>query len=142
MSGSSETSTLDKSTLLKAFNKHFFEFLDEFIRIFPDNTDIQVSRNTFDTFRKANPTAIVKAWHLFVNIPYSDIIEKGDIAYFFDKDYSADLTNVQNQNYIMEMIEKLRGPIKQMSPENIVHSTKYMQNLGKLSALYAKSSGL
>jgi hypothetical protein len=142
MSETSHPAMLDKSTLLKAFNKHFFEFLDEFIRIFPENTDIKVSRNTFDTFRKANPTAIVKAWHLFVHIPYSDVIAKGDIAFFFDKDYSDDLTNVQNQNYIMEMIEKLRGPIKEMSPENIAHSTKYMQNLGKLSALYAKSTGI
>lgn len=132
----------DKSAILKAFNKHFFEFLDEIIGIIPENNDVSVARNSFDTIRQANPTTIAKVWYKYVHIPYSDIIDTGDITFFFDKDYSADLTNVHQQGRVMEIIDKIRSPIKNMSPENVAHSAKYIQNLGKLSALYAKLAGL
>jgi len=128
--------SFDKSTILKAFNTHLFDFLDEIIRIIPENNEVKVARNSFDTIRKANPTSIAKAWYLFVHTPYSEIIEKGDITFFFDKDYSTDLNDLKNQNSVMEMIDKIRDPVKNMSPENIAHSAKYIQNLGKLSVLY------
>lgn len=132
----------DKSTILKAFNHHFFTFLDEIALIIPDNNEVKSARNSFEMIRQANPTAIVKVWYKFVHIPYSDIIEKGDITFFFDKDYSDELSNVKNQRRVMEMIDKIRGPIKTMSPENILHSAKYIRNLGKLSAIYASIAGV
>jgi hypothetical protein len=132
----------DKSAILKAFNKHFFEFMDEIIGIIPENTEVKVARNSFDTIRQANPTTIAKVWYKYVHIPYSSIIETGDITFFFDKDYSTDLSNVHQQGRVMEIIDKIRQPIKNMSPENITHSAKYIQNLGKLSLLYAKLAGL
>ena len=134
--------SLDKSTLLKAFNTHFFDFLDEIISILPENNEVKVARNSFDTIRRANPTSIAKVWNLHVHTPYSEIIENGDITFFFDKDYSKELITVQNNKTVLEIIDKIRAPLKSMSPENIVHSTKYMQNLGRLSALYIQAAGL
>jgi hypothetical protein len=31
----------DKSTVLRAFNKHFFEFLDDVSAVYPENMDIK-----------------------------------------------------------------------------------------------------
>lgn len=132
----------DKSAVIKAFNNHFFEFLDEVIQIIPENVDVKVARNSFDTIRQANPTLIVKAWYLYVHKPYSEIIESGDIRFFFDKDYTSDLRNIQQQGRVMETIDKIRAPIRNMSPENIAHTAKYIQNLGKLSVIYAGMAGL
>lgn len=126
----------DKSVVLKAFNALFFEFLDDIISIFPENEDIRVSRGTFETFRKANPTVILKAWYVYVYLPYKDVIQEGNITFFFHKDYTEDLENATNQNKIMEFIDKFRGPVQEMSSENQAHSIQYMQKLSRLSVLY------
>ena len=127
----------DKPTLSRAFNKHFFEFLDDVIAIFPDNKDISIARTSFDTIKKANPTAILKVWYQFVYMPYKDVIDGGDINFFFDKDYGSDLANLSNANEIMKTIDKIREPIRSMSDSNKAHSMKYIQNLSKLSFMYS-----
>ena len=126
----------DKSTILRAFNTHFFDFLDDIIRIIPDNRDISVAKTSFDTIKRANPTIILKVWYQFVYSPYKDVIEQGNISFFFEKDYGSDLANLNNAGEIMKTIDKIRQPIKEMSDENKAHSTKYIQNLSKLSMTY------
>lgn len=126
----------DKSTILKTFNVHFFEFLDDILRIFPENTDIATARKSFDTIKKANPTAILKAWSKFVYTPYKQVIDEGNINFFFDKDYGSDLNTLANSGEIMKMIDLMREPVRQMSDTNKAHSMKYIQNLSKLSAAY------
>jgi hypothetical protein len=130
------TNSFDKTTILKSFNNLFFGFLDEIIHILPENQEVPAARNSFDTIRRANPTSIAKAWYLFVYKPYETVIETGNISFFFDKDYSGDLQTLSNASRIMEIIDKIRDPIKNMGPENLAHSTKYIQNLCKLSAIY------
>jgi hypothetical protein len=127
---------MDKSAILKAFNKYFFEFIEDIISILPENNDLKVARDSFEMIRKANPTTILKAWYSAVQVPYGSIIETGDIRFFFNKDYTEDLKDVNNQSHIMSVIDKIREPIKNMSPENIAHSAKYIQNLGKLAVIY------
>lgn len=127
---------MDKTTILRAFNNHFFEFVDDMITIFPDNDDLQSSRKSFDIIKRANPSTIIKAWFLYVFSPYRDIIEKGDISFFFEKDYSNDLCHLKNPQTIMNIIDSLREPVRQMSDLNKEHSIKYIQNLSKLSELY------
>jgi hypothetical protein len=128
----------DKTTLQRAFNTHFFEFLADIISIFPDNQDLKTANTSFETVKKANPTLIIKAWFSHVYSPYKDVIEAGNIEFFFDKDYGSDLSSVANANDIMKMIDKIRKPIKEMSDENRVHTTKYIQNLSQLSMLYSQ----
>ena len=126
----------DKSSILRAFNAHFFDFIDDLISIFPNNNDLSLAKTTFDTIKKANPSAIVKAWLKFVYLPYENVINAGDISFFFDKDYSEDLLNVSNSNKILNIIDTFRTPIKEMGDVNKEHTTKYIQNLSKLSIMY------
>lgn len=127
----------DKTTLMRAFNKHFFDFLDDIISIFPENSDIAIAKTSFETIKRANPSAIIKAWYNFVYKRYKDVIEGGDITFFFDKDYGSDLANLSNSNEIMKTIDKIREPIRSMSDTNRQHSMKYIQNLSKLSLMYS-----
>jgi len=76
-------------------------------------------------------------WFSFIYTPYSAVIEKGDISFFFEKDYSTDLAHLPNYSEIMDIIDKIRGPIKQMNPTNRAHTTKYIQNLSKISTMYS-----
>ena len=126
----------DKSSILRAFNTHFFDFIEDLLGIFPNNNDLVVAKTSFDTIKKANPTAIIKAWLKFVYHPYKVVIDNGDISFFFDKDYSDDLSSVSNANKILNIIDTLREPIKEMGDANKEHTTKYIQNLSKLSMLY------
>ena len=96
----------DKSTLLRAFNSQFFDFLKDIITIFPDNQDIKLANTSFETIKKANPTLILKAWYSYVYYPYRDVIDVGNIEFFFDKDYGSDLSIVPNASEIMKMIDK------------------------------------
>jgi len=126
----------DRSTILKTFNTHFFEFLDDIIAIFPDNKEIAIARKSFDFVKRANASAILKVWAKFVYTPYKDVIDNGQIDFFFEKDYGTDVGHLANGNEIMKMIDVVRGPIKEMGDVNKEHSMKYIQNLSKLSVLY------
>ena len=119
----------DKSTISRAFNTHLLEFLDDIIRIYPENQDVTKAKTSFETIKKANPSLIVKAWFQKVYTPYQQIIDAGDISFFFDKDYSQDLQSVSNAGEIMNMIDKIREPVRTMNDENKDHCMKYIQNL-------------
>ena len=127
----------DKSTLSRAFNTHLIEFFDDIIRIYPENQDISKAKTSFETIKKANPSLIVKAWYQKVYMPYQQIIDTGDIAFFFDKDYSQDLQSVSNAGEIMRMIDKIREPVRSMNDENRDHCMTYIQNLSKISTVYS-----
>jgi hypothetical protein len=127
----------DKSTVLRTFNTHFFEFIDDILNIFPNNADLMSARKSFETIKKANPTAILKAWFSFVYSPYIEQIESGNIEFFFEKNYKDDLTNLANGGEVMKIIDSFRNPVKNMSDTNKAHTMKYIQNLSKLSILYS-----
>ena len=56
-----------------------------------------------------------------------------DIDFFINKDYSNDLTSTKNPDKIMESIDRLRNPIKNMGPDNQAKTLKYIQNFCKTS---------
>jgi hypothetical protein len=124
------------SIILTAFNDHFMEFVNDIIRVFPDDADILTAKNSFTLIRKANPKMIIKIWHKYVVEKYEEIIDSGDISFFIAKDYKDDLTSAENSEKITEAIDRLRNPIKMMTPEEQQKVMKYIQNLKKLSAMY------
>ena len=126
----------DKTTILRAFNTHFFEFIDDILRIFPENRELKDAKTAFELFKKFNPTSIIKSWQMFVYAPYKDVIDSGNLEFFFNKDYSQDLTNFANAGEIMKTIDVLREPIRNMTPENKNHCMNYIKNLCKLSSMY------
>ena len=126
----------DKTTLLRAFNTHFFEFLDDLMGVLPDNKEISYAKTSFETIKKANPTMIIKTWYSFVFLPYKDVIDSGNLTFFIDKDYGSELSGINKSEDIIKMIDNIRNPIRQMDETNKNHSLKYIQNLCKLSNLY------
>jgi len=124
------------STILTAFNDHFIEFVNDIISVFPDDADILTAKNSFTLIRKATPKLIIKIWHKYVVEKYEDVIDSGDISFFITKDYKDDLTNAENSEKITEAIDRLRNPVKLMTPEDQQKVMKYIQNLKKLSSIY------
>jgi hypothetical protein len=127
----------DKKTILRTFNTHLFEFLDDVIRIFPDNLDIQTAKTSFYAMKQANPTIIIKTWAQYIYLPYKETIDSGNIEFFFNKDYSEDLANVANSKEVLKIVDTLRGPISNMTEQQKTFTMEYLQNLSKLSLLYS-----
>jgi len=127
----------DKKTILRTFNAHIFEFLDDIIRIFPDNLDIQTAKTSFLAIKQANPTIIIKTWVQHIYMPYKETIDSGNIEFFFNKDYSEDLANVANSKEVLKVVDTLRGPVSSMTEQQKQFTMEYLQNLSKLSFLYA-----
>lgn len=131
---------MDSSTILKTFNNHFEDFVNDVQSVFPEDPEILSCKNVVLSIRKANPTTIIKIWRYYIADKYGNEIELGDISFFLDKDYNDDLTYMDESNTrnILNKINILREPIRNMGPENQGKSMKYIQNLTKLSKLYNK----
>jgi hypothetical protein len=123
------------NNILTAFNDHFIEFVNDVHCVFPDDADILATKNALTAIRKANPKMIVKIWNAFIVSKYKSEIESGNIEFFVNKDYSNDISATNNSDKIMECIDRLREPIKNMSLENQAKVMKYIQNLTKLAQL-------
>ena len=123
------------NSILTAFNDHFVEFISDIQSVFPEDVDILYAKNDLISVRKANPKMIVKIWNSFIVSKYRAEINSGNLDFFMNKDYSNDVSSSQNSDKIMESINRLREPIKNMGPENQTKVMKYIQNLTKLAEL-------
>jgi len=123
------------SNILTAFNDHFIDFVNDVQSVFPNDTDILATKNALSAIRKANPKMIVKIWNTFIVSKYKSEIEAGNIDFFINKDYSQDISSASNSDKIMESIDRLRIPVKNMGPENQAKVMKYIQNLTKLAQM-------
>ena len=132
----------DKTIVLRAFNKQFFDFFDDLLRIYPSNPEILTAKSTFETFKSFNPTSIIKVWYSSVYVPYKPQIDAGDVSFFAEKDYSTELQSNQiaNLQKVLAMIDNVRQPIQNMDAVNKAHSAKHIKNLSKLSEAYAALS--
>ena len=126
--------------ILTAFNDHFVDFISDIQSVFPEDRDVLIAKNALLAIRKANPKMIIKIWNTLIVSKYRNEIESGNLAFFMEKDYSQDLNDSQNNDKIMEAIDRLRAPVKEMSPDNQEKTMKYIQNLTKLSTIYALSN--
>ena len=87
--------------------------------------------------KKVNPKSILVGWKYYVTKKYKQEIYSGNINYFLQKNYQDDLGDIPtDMEYYMDIIERLREPLSQLSDTNKKKATKYLQNLTKLSELY------
>lgn len=126
----------DKSIVMKAFLNQFTDFVEDVQSVFPDNTDIDSAKTALFLIKKTNPRILMNAWVTCIVEPYNDKIEKGDIGFFLEKDYTQDLEYMGNA--VMQKVDALRGPVREMGAENQAKSMKYIQNLTKLAKLHGE----
>lgn len=127
---------MDKTQILKAFNDHFNDFIEDIHKVFPDNKDIETAKNAIAEFRKANPRMILLVFNQHVVAKYRREISEGNINFFVDKDYSGDLKGRGTSKLILEKIDCLRDPVRNMTSSDQDKVIQYLQNLVKLCDLY------
>jgi len=126
----------DKAIVMKAFLNQFTEFVEDVHSVFPDNADIDSAKTALFLIKKTNPRILLNAWVKYIVGPYTDEIEKGDIRFFLEKDYTHDLEYMGNA--VMQKVDALRGPVREMGADNQAKSMKYIQNLTKLARLHGE----
>lgn len=124
-------------SVLSAFNNHLLEFLDDVSTIFPEDKDIKKAKSALEMLKKANPRAIILIWKSHITNRYGKSIDEGDISFFINKDYSFDVQGADGASKILDAVNRLRDPVKNMGVENQQKTMKYIQNLTKLSRMYS-----
>ena len=125
---------MDKNFVLKTFNNHFKEFMDDIISVFPKELDLKTSRTFLSGIIKVKKRVAIKCWYDSIYKPYKKNIDKRDFTFFLNKDYSNDV----GSNSIVDGIEKMREKIKLLTEKSKEKSLDYVYNLSKLSELYYK----
>jgi len=128
---------MDKDQLLTIFNKQFKEFVEDISHVFPDNQDLLTLKLAISQILNITPKMIYKGYKKYLIDLYRDKIEAGDITFFIDKDYKSDVNKLSSKNnLILDKIDSLREPVRNMGPTEQAKVVKYMQNLMKLSDMY------
>ena len=128
---------MDKSRVLKTFNNHFEEFINDILIVFSDDEDLIACKDALLSMRKMNPKIILLAFHQTM-FPYKKEILDNNLTFFIEKDYKKDVTFREKDfgNQVLQKIDMLRGPIQKMSDKDKQNVCKYINNLLKLAELY------
>ena len=125
---------MSTANLIKAFNKLVFQFNDDLIAVFPQESDFKLSKHTFELLDKVNYKKIFELVgpHLLM---HKESLQKRDEAFFITTDASK---YVETDDLII--IKKLRDYWKQdMTPENKEKVWSYLNNSLKLTDMIIKS---
>ena len=132
-----------KITVQRAFNDIFFRFMDELIKMFLNDTDYLVSKSTFETMKRSNPSILIKGWYKYISFQFI-----GD---------TENQTNFETfvllflENPIENKIPEISNFLKKLCNEfeHIIHSKEnaeiqkneiikqYFTQLNKLSLMYS-----
>ena len=128
---------MNKNQVIDTFNKHFIEFITDIERVFPNDTDITSTRKSINKSLMLMPKALIRMFYEhFVSI-YGTEIENGDLNFFIDNDYRKKHGYSENDDiWVLNKIDILRKPVKNMLPDDKEKVIQYMKNLKKLSDLY------
>ena len=135
----SEYNAISKSDIGKAFNNHLNDLFDDLIFIFTklniNVSELEIGKSSCQTIVKYNLTSILKCWYKYTK-PYNTEIVNGDVSFFIEKDYSADLSSSLQKSTIEKVIDRLRNTVKVLDDTNKKKSMQYIQILTKLAKLY------
>ena len=70
------------NSILKLFNNHLIEFIDDVISIFPKNLDLKTGKTFMEGMRKVNPKKLIQVWKIGVADVYKNQIESNNFDFF------------------------------------------------------------
>ena len=108
-----------KALVLKTFNKQLTEFIDDVNAIFPGEKDVVLLSTFMKTIMFGKPRAIIEVWYNYITLKYYDQIEKGELEYFLNKDYSEDLQDSPGSAESLQAINSLRASVKKALEQDI-----------------------
>jgi len=136
---------MENTQIVRAFMKHLDEFMEDMLRVYPDNKDILRGKLYFNTIRKANPSKMVKAWKNNLAIPFEKElanINNETIELILSINYEKQIgvakesLNVKDAASLVERMKDLLKVAREESEDNALKALTYIVNLCKISKLY------
>jgi hypothetical protein len=128
---------MNKNQVIDTFNKHFIEFIIDIERVFPDDADIMSTRKTISKSLVVMPKILIRMFYEHFVIFYSEQIESGNLDFFIENDYRKSHGYKEtDESWVIDKIDVLRIPVKNMCEEDKAKVVQYLKNLKKLSDLY------
>ena len=124
-----------QKSLKEVFCTQLLEFMDDILRVFPNNLDLKTGKTFIVGLTKVSKRKLIGIWKTSVVDVYEEAIMRGDKEYFINKDYSEDLGE-GGTDKMMSVVEDVRVLIRNTSEENKDKAIKYLQNLTKICKLY------
>ena len=124
-----------QKSLKEVFCTQLLEFMDDILRVFPNNLDLKTGKTFIVGLTKVSKRKLIGIWKTSVVDVYEEAIMRGDKEYFINKDYSVDLGE-GGTDKMMSVVEDVRVLIRNTSEENKDKAIKYLQNLTKICKLY------
>lgn len=132
------TTQSNQSIVMRAFNQHLKDFIDDIQALFPENLKLRTFKNSITSFVKMNPRKPIEIWYSKVTLRYSSQILNEDIDFFEHKDYNEDIKNAEGSGLTIDIdfIEGLREPLKKIESKDKQMAIKYVKEMTQLSTLY------
>ena len=124
-----------QKSLKEVFCNQLLEFMDDVLRVFPNNLDLKTGKTFIVGLTKVSKKKLISIWKTSVVDVYEKEIMSGNMEYFINKDYSEDLGE-GGTDKMMSVVEDIRMLIRNTSEENKDKAIKYLQNLTKICKLY------
>ena len=113
-----------QKSLKEVFCNQLLEFMDDVLRVFPNNLDLKTGKTFIVGLTKVSKKKLISIWKTSVVDVYEKEIMSGNKEYFINKDYSEDLGE-GGTDKMMSVVEDIRMLIRNTSEENKDKAIKY-----------------
>jgi hypothetical protein len=113
-------------------------FIDDVLTLFPNNQDLLASKTQIKLLRTMNPKLMLTLWKEHVNSRYQKQIDCGNLDYFLDPQFDDTLSDLPDAVSVIEVVNRFKVLIRQMTDDNKQVALKYIRNLSKLSDMCCK----
>lgn len=110
---------------MDAFFNQFETFLNEMIRMYPDDIDFPVFVTTVSLLKSTNPMVVLNIIKTEIVDPYDDKIASRDESFFLNQDFAQHSVD-------LNIVQKLKQHIGEMSPQTKETVWKYIEIITKL----------
>ena len=131
---------VQKSVLVKVFAEQVEELYLDMLKVYPTHINIKTGLTIVQQLKRFNPKLMIRSYNDSVNQHYYDIIVKGDIDFFMNKNYLEDckktsdsLSEAKSQ---ADWIETIKNLARTLEPDNQKKLIKYFQNFSRISKMY------
>ena len=115
---------MDTDKFYTIFNTKITEFLNDLIRLFPDDADFKMYKTAITLAKLADEKKPLQYYKKFVTEEYKEHIRNKNDKFFLNHDYKeilndSELTNeINNGNFSSQIVNRLKGYWSQISDEN------------------------
>lgn len=120
---------MSRKILLDAFYNNFSDFLDQLIKVFPEDSDFPTYKMGLFLFQKTNPAVVPTTLNLHVS-PYEEIIRAKNEDFILKHEFSD---HIGDDDALDQIIRKLKDQWVAMSPNNKACVWQYTTILMELS---------